>query len=105
MVWIKRFLITLPFAIAAVLNVLVIVADRFHLHREHVAGYGFLFSTPWAWLLDHPGWFPNVHNRLLMAAMSYAVILWIPAGLYSGCLWLLFLGLGFGRSARNPPRE
>jgi hypothetical protein len=56
MVWIRRFLITLPFAIAAVLNVLLIAADRLHLNRQHVAGYGFLFATPWGWLLDS-GWF------------------------------------------------
>jgi hypothetical protein len=56
MVWIRRFLITVPFAIAAVLNVPVIAADRLHLYREHVVGYGFLFAAPWAWLLDHPSW-------------------------------------------------
>src|SRR5712692_4990081 len=67
-------------------------------HREHVAGYGFLFATPWAWLLDHPRWLGNVHNRSLMALIGYVLFLWIPASLYSGCLWLLFFGLGFRRS-------
>jgi hypothetical protein len=86
MVWIRRFLITVPFAIAAVLNVLVIAADRLHLYREHVVGYGFLFAAPWAWLLDHPGWFRSVHNRSLMALIGYVLFLWIPAALYSGCL-------------------
>jgi hypothetical protein len=56
MVWTKRFLLALPFVIGAVLNVLLLVADRFHLRSEHIAGYGFLFGTPWAWLLDR-GWF------------------------------------------------
>jgi hypothetical protein len=90
--WIRRLLIALPLAIACVLNVLMIAANRFHLHREHIAGYGFLFATPWAWLLDR-GWFGNVHNRSLEALFGYAVILWIPAVLYSGCLWLLVVGL------------
>jgi len=27
------------------------------------------------------------------------LILWIPAALYSGCLWLLFFAFGFGRPA------
>src|SRR5438874_13692070 len=97
MIWIKRSLIALPFAIAGVLNVLAIAADRLHLHREHVAGFVFLFATPWAWLLDR-GWFPITHNRLLMALIGYGLLLWIPAALYSGCLRLLFLGLGFRRS-------
>jgi hypothetical protein len=105
MLWIRRFLITLPLAIAAVLNVLVIAADRLHLHREHIAGFGFLFATPWAWLLDHPSWFGNVHNRSLMALIGYALFLWIPAALYSGCLWLLFFGFGFRSSAGSTPEK
>ena len=98
MVWIRRFLITLPFAIAAVLNVFLIAADRLHLNRQHVAGYGFLFATPWGWLLDS-GWFPIVHSRSLMVLIGDVLILWIPAALYSGCLWLLFFAFGFGRPA------
>jgi hypothetical protein len=46
MVWTKRFLLALPFAIAAALNGLLLVADRFHLPSEHIAGYGLLFGTP-----------------------------------------------------------
>jgi len=98
--WTKRILLALPFAIASVLNGLMVAADRLHLHREHIAGYGFLFATPWAWLLDS-GWFPNIHNRLLMRLVGYAVILWIPAALYSACLWLLLVGLRIG-AARRP---
>jgi len=104
MPWIRRFLITLPFAIAAVLNVLLIAADRLNLNRQHVAGYGFLFATPWGWLLDR-GWFPHIHNRPLMALIGYALFLWIPAALYSGCLWLLFFGLGFRRPAGSTPEK
>jgi hypothetical protein len=107
MVWLKRFLIALPFAIAAVLNVLVIATDRLHLYlyRQHVVGYGFLFATPWAWLLDHPSWFRNVHNRPLMALLGYTFFLWIPAALYSGCLWLLFFIFRFRRSADSNPEK
>ena len=92
MVWTKRFLLALPFAIAAVLNVLLLAADRLHLRSEHIAGYGFLFATPWAWLLDN-GWFPHVHSRWMMALVGYSFILWIPAALYSCCIWLFFVGL------------
>jgi hypothetical protein len=78
--------------IALLLNVLMIAAGRFHFHREHIAGYGFLFFTPWAWLLDR-GWFGNFHNRWFEVLVGYAFILWIPAALYSGCLWLLLAGI------------
>src|SRR5262245_21284878 len=83
--WIRRLLLAVPFTIAALLNALMVVADRLHLHREHIAGYGFLFGTPWAWLLDR-GWIPSPHSRLLYVLVDYATILWIPALLYSGCI-------------------
>ena len=90
--WADRLLIALPFVIAGVLNVLSISASRFHLHSEDFAGYGFLFATPWAWLVDR-GWFENVHSRSLELFIGYALILWIPATLYSACLWLLVVGI------------
>jgi hypothetical protein len=95
MIWTRRLLIALPFVVAGVLMVLMSVADRLHLHRERIAGYGFLFATPWAWLLDHD-WFGSVHPRWLEAVITYAIILWLPALLYSGCLWLLIRALRFG---------
>jgi hypothetical protein len=103
MVWTKRFLLALPFAIAAVLNVFLLIADRFHLRSEHIAGYGFLFGTPWAWLLDR-GWFGHVRTRWMMALEVYSVVLWIPAALYSCCIWLVFAGLKMiSRRHSNPP--
>ena len=60
-----------------------------HWRSERIAGYGFLFGTPWAWLVDHD-WFGRINNRRLEALTTYLLILWIPALLYSGCLWLLF---------------
>jgi len=38
MVWIKRLILSLPFLIAAVLTILMAIADHFHLYREHIAG-------------------------------------------------------------------
>jgi hypothetical protein len=61
---------------------------------ERIAGYGFLFATPWARLIDHD-WFGRITNRSLEAQTTYLIILWIPALLYSGCLWLLVLRSDF----------
>jgi hypothetical protein len=99
MSWPKRLLLISPFAVAAVLTALIIIADRLHLRSEHIAGFAFLFGAPWAWLLDH-GWFGNVQSRGAESLITYAVILWIPALLYSACLWLLLRGLGV-RKARG----
>ena len=89
MLWTKRFFLGLPFAIAALLNVLMLVADRLHMRSEHLAGYGFLFGTPWAWLIDYVWfglfdqiWRGTVHSHWLAASIGYVVFLWIPAVLY-----------------------
>jgi len=94
-----RRLLAVPFIIAAALTLLVVSADRLHLRREHIAGCAFLFGTPWAWLLDR-GWFGSIQSRWAESLISYAVILWIPAVLYSACLWLLLRGLGY-KTARD----
>jgi hypothetical protein len=86
----KRLVLTAPFAVAAVLTALGITADRLHLHREHIAGYCFLFFAPWAWLLDRGWFFPESYSRFVSAMVDYSVLLWIPAVLYSICFWLLF---------------
>lgn len=91
--WLRRIILAVPFAVAAALTVLVSFADRLHLRLERVAGYGFLFATPWAWLLDHD-WFGHAHSRWVEWLISNAVILWIPALLYFACLWLLLRVLG-----------
>jgi hypothetical protein len=83
MAWATRLVLALPFAIAAVLNVLINVARPLHWRSEHVAGYCFLFGAPWSWLLDH-GWFGPFDSRWLIV-----ILLWVPAVLYSACLWLL----------------
>ena len=98
LIWLKRILLAAPLAAATALTVLMSSADYFHLHAERIAGYGFLFGTPWAWLLDHD-WFGNIHSRLAQSLISYAVVLWIPALLYFACLWFLLrvLGIRAGR--------
>jgi hypothetical protein len=88
MAWARRLVLALPFAIAALLNVLVKIARPLHWRSEHIAGYCFLFGTPWGWLLDR-GWFGQFHTGWLGNLMTLLILLWIPALLYSGCLWLL----------------
>src|SRR4029077_11604778 len=88
MVRARRLVLGFPFAVAAASNVLVNIARPLHWRSEHVAGYCFLFATPWAWLLDR-GWFGPFENRWLDTLMGYLILIWIPALLYSGCLWLL----------------
>jgi len=102
MAWFRRMLLALPFAIAAALNVLMLNADRLHLRREHVAGLGFLFGTPWVWLLDR-GWAPDYHHHRMQLLFGYAIILWIPALLYSSCLWFLLRGLAQVGNIGRPP--
>jgi len=99
MSWPKRLLLVSPFAVAAALTILMIAADRLHLRSNQIAGFAFLFGAPWGWLLDHD-WFRNHHTRSVETLISYAVILWIPALLYSACLWLLLRVLGF-KTARD----
>ncbi len=67
-------------------------------------GIGFLFGTPWAWLLDR-GWVPDYHHHSMQLLFGYAIILWIPALLYSGCLWLLLRGLAKLTNVGPPPRK
>jgi hypothetical protein len=90
MTWLRRVVLAVPFAVAAVLTVLMSVADRFHLRSQRIAGYGFAFASPWSWLLDHD-WYGSDHSRWVDSLIIQAVILWMPALLYSFCLWLLFL--------------
>jgi hypothetical protein len=93
MIWARRMLLATPIAAATVLTVLIGFADRLQLRSQRIAGYGFAFATPWAWLLDHD-WFGNAHSRWVESLITYAVLLWIPAVLYSTCLWLVIRLLG-----------
>lgn len=88
-VWIRRTLLLLPFGIAATLNLLAVIARPLHLRGQRIAGYGFLFATPGAGLIDHD-WFGRINNKWVEAMTAYFLILWIPAILYSACLWLGF---------------
>jgi hypothetical protein len=106
MTWARRMLVALPLALAFILNTLMVAAIHLGWYRERIAGYGFLFATPWLWAFD-PVCFRN-GNRLLGPFIGYAVVLWIPAVLYSGYLWLFLVTIK-GIAARlastpaNPP--
>src|SRR5215475_1433541 len=89
MVWLKRFLLLLPFFITTLLTELIVRADHLHQSKQHLVGYGFLFGSPWAWLIDSVG-LPQPHNYWVQAALGYLFVLWIPAVLYSASIWLLF---------------
>lgn len=88
--WLKRFLLLLPFLIAATLTLLTARAEIAHRNTQHLIGYGFLFGAPWSWFIDRIAFLPQFHSYALRAAIGYIFILWIPAGLYSASLWLLF---------------
>jgi len=98
MIWAKRILLTLPFAIALSLTILVEFAAYFHMRGERAAGLGFLFATPWGWLLDLL-WIPTFHNHVLERIMGYFVVLWISAALYSVSFWII--GIIFVQLARR----
>jgi hypothetical protein len=88
MTWRGRLVLTFPFAVAATLNVLDIIARPLRWRSEHIDGYCFLFGTPWAWLLDN-GWIGSASSKWLEGVIAYSIILWIPAFLYSACFWLV----------------
>jgi hypothetical protein len=94
LIWLKRILLTLPFAVAAGLTAILAFGPSFPMRREHVAGYAFLFGSPWAWLLDH-NWLGSSHSAGLEHFITYMVILWVPALLYAACLWLVLRGIAY----------
>jgi hypothetical protein len=93
--WVNRFLIAFPFAIAALLNALMLGVEHFHLRLDHIARYGFVFAGPWAWVANAADItnYLSVQNHWLRGLLSYAALLWIPAVLYSACVWLLLVVL------------
>ena len=93
--WTKRLLIAVPFAIAALLNALMVGVEHFHLRFDYIARYGFVFSWPWAWLADFADITSrlNVQNQWLRGFIFHVALLWIPA-VHSVCVWLLLVILG-----------
>jgi hypothetical protein len=93
--WTNRLLIAVPFAIAALLNALMVGVEHLHLRLDYIARYGFVFSEPWIWLVNVADITNrlNVQNRWLGGFITYVALLWIPAVLYSVCVWLLLLVL------------
>jgi hypothetical protein len=86
--WAKRILLPIPFVIAAALNFAMWASDHYHWQGQHVWRYGFLFGLPWARVLGEI-WVPNPRSHALQVLLGYALVLWIPAALYCGCLWIV----------------
>jgi hypothetical protein len=65
--------------------------EHFHLRLEFIARNGFVFYGPWSWLINLGDITNrlNVQNAWLRGFIAYVTLLWIPAVLYSMCLWLL----------------
>src|SRR5260370_32842799 len=87
--WTNRLLIAVPFAIAALLNALMLGVEHLHLRLDYIARYGFVFSGAWAWLVNVADITNrlNVQNRWFGGFIAYVALLWIPAVLYSACVW------------------
>ena len=96
----RRGLIALPFAIAAILNALLLLGSPVWIRSHRIERDGFLFGAPWAWLID-PLPFGDFHNNLANQVLGYVAILWIPALLYSLCLCLLLRALHVMSSLRS----
>ena len=94
--WTNRLLIAVPFAIAALLNAIMVGVEHLHLRLDYIARYGFVFCGPWAWLVNFADITNRLHvqNRWLAGFITYVALLWIPAVLYSVCVWLLLVFLG-----------
>jgi hypothetical protein len=75
MIWPKRIMLAVPFAISAALTAMLAFANHYPVRHEHLAGYAFLFGTPWAWLLDH-NWYGGSHPQWLEHLIIYMLILW-----------------------------
>jgi hypothetical protein len=87
--WHKAVLLACPFFIAAALNVLMVASDHYHWRTAAVARYSFLFGVPWARVLGEIP-MPNPESHALQVILGYGIVLWIPAALYSLCLWILY---------------
>jgi hypothetical protein len=101
MKWFKRTLLTIPFAVAALLNILSVAAVQLRLNSERIGSHIFLFAAPWSWLLDL-FWMPDRHHLRLQMFFGYAILLWVPALLYSMCIWLLFVGFAKMKRVVSP---
>jgi len=69
--------------------------EHLHLRLDYIARYGFVFCGPWVWLVNFADITNrlNVQNRWLGGFITYVALLWIPAVLYSVCVWLLLVVL------------
>jgi len=69
--------------------------EHLHLRLDFIARYGFAFTGPWAWFVNLADITNrlNVQNRWLGGFIWYFALLWIPALLYSVCVWLFLVVL------------
>jgi hypothetical protein len=93
--WTTRLFVSVPFAIAALLNAVMLGVEHLHLRLAYIARYGFAFTGPWTWFVNLAGITNrlNIQNRWLGGFIWYVALRWIPALLYSVCVWLLLLVL------------
>jgi hypothetical protein len=91
----RRLAIASPFVVAALLNALMLGVEHFHFRLDFIARYGFVFYGPWSWLINIGDITNrlNVQNGWLRGFTAHFVLLWIPAVLYSVCVWLLLVVL------------
>jgi hypothetical protein len=101
----KRLAFALPFATALVLNLASLMAHRFQWNPQEVSRFGFLFAVPWGWLLGELPLPPPGNHTLISEAITYGIILWIPAALYAGSLWLLLAAVKSIAVRRPPPGQ
>jgi hypothetical protein len=92
--WKARLIAILPFVIAAILMSFALNAHRWDIARSHnLERYLFLFALPWAWIVDSIS-APRFQNHLADVLVFYALLLWLPAFLYSLCIWTLIRLVG-----------
>src|SRR5258708_38771272 len=75
--WTNRLLIAVPFAIAALLNAVMLGVEHLHLHVNYIAGYGLVFSGPWVWRVNVADITNrlNVHHRCCGGFVTYGDLL------------------------------
>jgi hypothetical protein len=93
-------MVTFPFVVAAVLNLLVSIARPIDWHTEHVAGYCLLFWTPRAWAPRSRMGF-GTQSRTVNTILVSPPLLLIPAALYAGCLFMISVSFDFGLPSLN----
>jgi hypothetical protein len=103
MIRIRRLLLALPFAYAALFTALALASRDLHLDNRYIEKHVFLFAAPWDWLIDSGLFTFHTQSRWARHFFTFFALLWFPAFLYAGCLWLFFRGFGACSTWRKPP--